>query len=132
MATRPVARAKKKSKKKNEPTDPLLKLCRSLPGTTEDIKWGQDLVFSVGGKMFAAFQLPEREPMGVKVPPAAFDLLVGQDGIVPAPYAARFHWVSVTDRNRIPLSTLKDLLKESHRIVADCLPMKTRKKLGLE
>lgn len=28
-------------------------LCRSLPGATEDIKWGADLVFSVGEKMFA-------------------------------------------------------------------------------
>ena len=28
-------------------------LCRTFPGATEDIKWGADLVFSVGEKMFA-------------------------------------------------------------------------------
>ena len=27
-------------------------LCKQLPGVTEDIKWGNDLCFSVGGKMF--------------------------------------------------------------------------------
>ena len=126
MATR---RAGKKSP--SERDDPLLALCRSLPGATEDIKWGADLVFSVGGKMFAGFQLPEHEPVGFKVDPASFDMLTGQDGIIPAPYAARFHWVSVTDRKRIPQRTLKDLLTESHRLVAEKLPMKTRKKLGL-
>ena len=35
------------------PTDPLVAFCRSLPGATEDIKWEHDLIFSVGGKMFA-------------------------------------------------------------------------------
>jgi len=37
--------------------------CRSLPGATEDIKWGNDLVFSVGGKMFAGFDT-EAEGLG--------------------------------------------------------------------
>src|SRR5471032_692099 len=27
--------------------------CRALPGATEDVKWENSLVFSVGGKMFA-------------------------------------------------------------------------------
>jgi hypothetical protein len=27
-------------------------LCNQLPGVTEGIKWGDDLCFSVGGKMF--------------------------------------------------------------------------------
>ena len=32
----------------------LREFCLSLPGATADIKWGQDLVFSVGKKMFCA------------------------------------------------------------------------------
>ena len=32
-------------------------LCLSLPGATEQILWGNDLVFKVGGKMFAAAAL---------------------------------------------------------------------------
>jgi predicted DNA-binding protein (MmcQ/YjbR family) len=30
----------------------LRDLCMSLPGATEQIQWGKDLVFKVGGKMF--------------------------------------------------------------------------------
>ena len=32
--------------------DTLREICLALPGVTEDIKWGADLAFSVGGKMF--------------------------------------------------------------------------------
>ena len=111
--------------------DPLLEFCRSLPGATEDVKWGHDLIFSVGGKMFAGFQLPEAEPVGFKVDDAVFAGLVGYDGVVPAPYMAKHHWVSVTDRSKVPQRTLEKLLAESHRLVAEKLPLKTRKALGL-
>ena len=45
-------------------------ICRGFAGSTEDIKWSADAVFSVGGKIFAAagapasginFQRDERE-----------------------------------------------------------------------
>jgi predicted DNA-binding protein (MmcQ/YjbR family) len=126
MATK---RAAKKSSRKTK--DPLVEFCRTLAGATEDVKWGNDLMFSVGGKMFAGFGLPDNEPMGFKVEPAVFDAMVGKNGVVPQPYAARFHWVSVTDRSRIADSKLKAMLTESHRLVADKLPKKTRAKLGL-
>src|SRR5471032_1243808 len=32
----------------------LQAMCRSCPGATQDVKWGHDLCFSVGGRMFAA------------------------------------------------------------------------------
>ena len=111
--------------------DPLVELCRSLPGATEDVKWDHDLVFSVGGKMFAGFQLPDGEPLGFKVDPLVFDTLVGRDGIVPAPYMAKHSWVSITDRRLVPLGMLQDLLVDSHRLVASKLPAKTRRALGL-
>ena len=111
--------------------DPLLDFCRRLPGATEDVKWGADLIFSVGGKMFAGFQMPEGEPLGFKADPLVFASLVGHDGIVPAPYMAKHHWVSVTERRRVPVATLQDLLAESHRLVAEKLPARTRQALGL-
>jgi predicted DNA-binding protein (MmcQ/YjbR family) len=37
-------------------------LCNQLPGVTEDIKWGSDLCFSVGGKMFLVTGL-EQSPI---------------------------------------------------------------------
>ncbi|MFN7941066.1 MAG: MmcQ/YjbR family DNA-binding protein [Thermoanaerobaculia bacterium] len=109
----------------------MCEFCRSLPGATEDVKWGNDLVFSVGGKMFAGFQLPTGEPIGFKVDPMVFSALVGQEGIEPAPYAARHHWVSVATRESLPLDTFRDFLAESHALVAAKLPKKVRQRLGL-
>jgi len=37
--------------------DQLRKLCLSFPGATEQIQWGDDLLFKVGGKMFAVTRL---------------------------------------------------------------------------
>ena len=42
----------------------LRKLCLAFPGVTEQIQWGYDLVFKVGGKMFAVTPL---EPAPVAV-----------------------------------------------------------------
>jgi predicted DNA-binding protein (MmcQ/YjbR family) len=39
--------------------------------------------------------------------------------------------VSVTKRDLLPVETLKDLLAESHALVAAKLPKKKRQKLGL-
>lgn len=112
--------------------DPLIALCRALPGATEDVKWGKDLIFSVGGKMFAGFELPDGEPLAFKADPFAFAALVEHDGIVPAPYMARHHWVSVADRSKVPEEMLTELLAEAHRLVAQKLPKNTRRALGLE
>ena len=37
--------------------DWLRKICLALPGATEQIQWGNDLLFKVGGKMFAVAPL---------------------------------------------------------------------------
>jgi len=112
--------------------DSLVEYCRALPGVTEDVKWGKDLMFSVGNKMFAGFSMPEGEPVAFKVDDDAFDQLVKRDGIVPAPYAARFSWVSVPSRRKVKASELKAFLKDAHRIVGASLSAKKRRELGLE
>jgi len=120
-----------KKSHRRERKDPLIDFCRSLPGATEDVKWGHDLMFSVGGKMFAGFQLPDGEPIAFKVDPPLFDELVGRQGVIPAPYMAKHSWVSVTDRTQVPVATLKKLLAESHRLVAEKLSKRARQTLGL-
>ena len=120
-----------KSSGKSQHADPLAEFCRKLPGATEDVKWGKDLIFSVGGKMFAGFQMPEGEPLGFKVDPLVFDEWVKRPGVIPAPYMAKHSWISVTDRRKVPAATLKKLLKESHRLTAEKLSGKMREKLGL-
>ena len=45
------------------------KICKALPEVTEDVKWGHDLCFSVGGKMFAAMDLNPPHALGFKCTP---------------------------------------------------------------
>ena len=121
-----------RSSKKPKHADPLVEFCRSLPGATEDVKWGNDLIFSVGGKMFAGFPVLGGDPFGFKVDPLVFASLASHPGVRPARYMARHSWVDVTDRSLVPIATLKDLLADSHRIVGAALPRKTRNALGLD
>ena len=120
------------AKSKNQPAhDPLLEFCRSLAGVTEDVKWDNDLVFSVGKKMFVVFGLPEHEPISLKVDPVVFGTLVQQGGIRPAPYLAHHSWVQIATRKALPDEVLTDMIHESYELVAQKLPKKLRAQLGL-
>lgn len=112
-------------------TEQLQKFCLSLPHVTEDVKWGKDLCFSVGGKMFCVTGL---EPDGgfsfsFKCTPEKFAELTEINGIVPAPYVARYHWVLIEDAAALPGTELKNLIKSSYQMVFDRLPKKTRDSL---
>jgi predicted DNA-binding protein (MmcQ/YjbR family) len=108
----------------------LLAFCRSLPLATEDIKWGADLVFSVGGKMFAGFHAAGKDAtFGCKVPEEDFDVITRIEGIKPAAYAARFHWVSVEDPTLLPEAEAKALLRGSYDLVKEKLPLKLRRQI---
>ena len=58
-------------------------VCRKLPHVTEQVQWGADLVFKIGGKMFAVTPLePPPTPWRLEAPPddASGDLwAVGAD-----------------------------------------------------
>jgi predicted DNA-binding protein (MmcQ/YjbR family) len=112
-------------------SNPVLDFCRKLPGATEDVKWGNDLVFSVGGKMFVAFGLPDYEPIGFKVHPAVFGMLTQQEGIRPAPYLAQHSWVNVASRGVLSEEELTALIQESYALVAQKLSKKARERLGI-
>ena len=111
--------------------DPLFELCRSLPGVTEDVKWGDNLVFSVGRKMFAVFNVPAGEPFSFKADPAVVSMLTQQPGVRPAPYLAKHSWIAVDSRETLPREMVEDLLEEAHGIVAARLPRRVRDGLGL-
>ena len=105
-----------------------------LPGATQDVKWGADWCASVGGKMFfvGGPHPGTWTRCSFKVDDHRFLELTGVDGIAPAPYAARYKWVAVSDPKALPLSELKALVKRSHELVASKLPKKTRLGLGIE
>lgn len=105
----------------------------SLPGATQDIKWGADWVASVGGKMFlAGGHEPKRwKACSFKVDAHRFLELTGLPGFAPAPYLARAGWVSLNDPKALPLAELKALVARSHALVAAGLTKKLQRELGL-
>lgn len=108
----------------------LRELCLSFPHATEDIKWGKDLCFSVGGKMFCATSADKAEgQVSFKCTPEKFIELTEREGIIPAPYVARYHWVAVEDPKALDADELEDLISRSYLLVFENLPAAERKKL---
>lgn len=111
--------------------DWLRELCLSFPGTTEQIQWGSDLLFKVGGKMFAATPLePARVCLSFKASPENFAELTERPNIIPAPYLARAQWVALQTRDALPPGELAPLLRESYDLVVARLPKKIRDSLA--
>jgi predicted DNA-binding protein (MmcQ/YjbR family) len=103
----------------------------TLPGATQDIKWGNDWVASVGGKMFL---VGGRDPKhwsacSFKVDEHRFLELTGIKGFAPAPYLARVKWVQLSDPKVLPLPELKALVERSHALVLGSLPKKVQKEI---
>ncbi len=69
-------------------------ICLKMKGVKEDIKWGHDLVFSIGEKMFCVVGL-EQSPTSAsfKVSDEEFEEMCNRPGFKPAPYVARYKWV---------------------------------------
>jgi predicted DNA-binding protein (MmcQ/YjbR family) len=111
--------------------DWLRELCLSFPGATEQIQWGSDLLFKVGGKMFAATPLePAPVCLSFKASPENFAELTERPHIIPAPYLARAQWVALETRDAVPRDELAGLLRESYELVAAKLPKKIRESLS--
>lgn len=105
-------------------------LCRGLPGATEDIKWGADLVFSVGDKMFACMGAEDANGISFKVDDDRFLELTDREGIIPAPYLARVKWVKITDLKAVSDAEAAELLKRSHELVFGKLTKKLQREIA--
>jgi predicted DNA-binding protein (MmcQ/YjbR family) len=105
----------------------LRKYCLGFPGATEQIQWGSDLVFKVGGRMFCV-ACTEVAPnvMSFKSADETFAELCEREGIIPAPYMARAKWVALEKWSTLADRELKPLLSESYRLVKEKLPKKTQ------
>ena len=108
----------------------LRKFCLALPGATEDVKWGNDLCFSVGGKMFTVTAADASDGgVSLKTTPDKFAELTERQGIIPAHYVARYHWITIEDLNAVTPAELKELVRESYQMVFDKLPAKAKAKV---
>ncbi len=112
--------------------DDIQQICRELPAVTEDIKWENDLVFSVGQKMFCVVGLNQSPTTAsFKVTDEEFEEMCNRPGFKPAPYVAKYKWVWTEDINNMKKAEWKKYLEQSHELVAKKLSVKLRKQLGL-
>jgi predicted DNA-binding protein (MmcQ/YjbR family) len=110
----------------------LRSICSKFPGVTEDVKWGNDLCFCVGGKMFCVANLEPPHTFSFKVTDEEFGQLSESEGFHPAPYLARAKWVLVTDSSKLNRKDLKNYLQQSYEMIKSKIPKKQRKDLGLD
>jgi predicted DNA-binding protein (MmcQ/YjbR family) len=105
-------------------------LCISFPSVTEQMIWGNDLTFKVGGKMFAHAVLePAPVWLSFKTSPENFFELTERPDIIPAPYLARAKWVALETKDALTSAELSALIREAYDIIVAKLPKKTRDSL---
>jgi predicted DNA-binding protein (MmcQ/YjbR family) len=108
----------------------IRKFCLAPPGATEQIQWEDDLLFKVGGKMFAVVPLePARLYISFKASAEDFAELVERPGIIPAPYLARAQWVALESESVLRRAELEDLLRRAHALILAKLSKKVQASL---
>jgi predicted DNA-binding protein (MmcQ/YjbR family) len=98
--------------------------------------WGDKIVFrvgdqAIGGKMFSQidFEKDGRSVFSFAADPERFHELIEIDGVIPAPYRARLHWVALMRPNAIGDKELKDLLRNACALTLAKLSKHTRELL---
>ena len=105
-------------------------LCRSFAGATEDVKWGADLVFSVGEKMFACTGEAPDAGISFKVDDDRFLELTDRPGIIPAPYLARAKWIYIEQPDALGDDEAGALLRRSYELVFAKLTKKLQREIS--
>jgi predicted DNA-binding protein (MmcQ/YjbR family) len=104
-------------------------ICKELPAVTEGVKWGNDLCFMVGEKMFCVTSLGTPLQVSFKVTDEEFDEISNSPGIIPAPYVARYKWVLVEDVTRLNKKLWKHFITQSYTLVKSKLSKKKLEQL---
>jgi len=104
-------------------------ICTGLPHVTEDIKWGNDLCFSIGQKMFCVTGLNPPLQISLKVTDEEFAELSNSPGIIPAPYVARYKWILIEDVSRFNAKQWQHYIEQSYNLVKAKLSKKTLSQL---
>jgi|SRR5580693_3859084 predicted DNA-binding protein (MmcQ/YjbR family) len=95
----------------------LRAICKKLPSVTEGIKWGNDLCFMVSDKMFCVASLEIPLKVSFKVGDNEFDELSSHEGIIPAPYLARYKWILVENVNALTNQKWNYYINQSYNLV---------------
>lgn len=119
----------------------------TLPHVVDTMQWGANLVFwvgdkAIGGKMFALINLDEPTPtqsatrkshpiISYAAGPARFSELLEIEGLIPAPYMARIHWIAAERWDVFSTAEWHRELRAAHALTLAKLPPRTRKVLAL-
>ena len=104
--------------------------CLGLPHVTEDVKWEDDLVFSIGGKMFAVVNLePGATWLSFKCTAEEFAELSERPGCRAAPYLARANWVALDHPDALASREVARLLTRAYELVFSKLSKKMQRRL---
>ncbi|WP_341273306.1 MmcQ/YjbR family DNA-binding protein [Edaphobacter modestus] len=109
-----------------------------MPHVVETMQWGANLVFwvgdkAIGGKMFALANLDGdgRAVLSYCAGPERYAELLELEGVIPAPYLARAHWVAVERWDVFRAAEWKSELAAAHALVAAKLAKRTRDVLAM-
>ena len=90
------------------------------------------LVYKVGGKIFALFNVDHFEGVNLKCDPErAVELREQYSGIRPGWHSNKVHWNTVEPESDVEAGLFWDLLKHSYDLVAASLSKKLRAELNL-
>ena len=119
----------------------------TLPHAVETMQWGATLVFwtcdkSIGGKMFAILNFNEPSASAVAAGKShrilsyaagseRFPDLIEIEGLTPAPYLARAHWIAADRWDVFTPTEWRRELAAAHSLITAKLPPRTRKALAL-
>jgi predicted DNA-binding protein (MmcQ/YjbR family) len=109
-----------------------------LPHVEETMQWGDNLVYwvgdkAIGGKMFAVVNLEANQNrfMSFYASPEHYAELLENQGVFPAPYAARLFWVALERPETLSDRELRELLERAHSLMEAGLPQRTRDVLAM-
>jgi predicted DNA-binding protein (MmcQ/YjbR family) len=119
--------------------DEIREYCMAFAQATENLQWGDDLCFKIGGKIFAILALTAVPPkVCFKCTPERFAELIEREDIAQAPYVGRYKWVILHRLDALSRDELKDMIRQSYEMVAANAPKaksakkKSRRKSGIK
>ncbi|MBB5058590.1 putative DNA-binding protein (MmcQ/YjbR family) [Granulicella aggregans] len=119
--------------------DQVRKFLLTLPHVVETMQWGDNLVYwvgdkAVGGKMFVLVNLDNLLSHGVmsySAGPDRYSDLLEIEGLYPAPYMARIHWVAAERWDVFRNAEWQDELRAAHAITYAKHPDEVKSTLNL-
>jgi predicted DNA-binding protein (MmcQ/YjbR family) len=111
----------------------------TLPHVVETQQWGDNLVFwvgdkAIGGKMFTLIDLGSGMSKGVvsfSAGPERYSELLELEGMIPAPYMARIHWVAAENWGVLRNAEWEEAFRAAHEITLGKMPPRMHTVLAL-